>query len=301
MWNVKSTQPVDHLPTMDRKSITFHPQEISPSLSLEQYFPMTKRQGNIGSCLAFCVVSVVEFIMRQARVLKVDEDLSEKFLYFIARHLSSIDETRGDTGITIEEVMEAAHQIGICRETYFPYYTFLNRFFGYADSSEEPPTECYDDAVNFRIGQYGTLSKSQPGELLDNIRMSIASQIPVIISFLGEDDTFPLTSILYTGIVQKTQSVSPWRHAVVVVGYDDEKKMIKFRNTWDGPIMHWGDHGHGYIRYEDVDDIVVNGWICVGLRLRDDDAQYQVNLENVGFSQRALQLSRCMSKLISSE
>ena len=36
-------------------------------------------------------------------------------------------------------------------------------------------------------------------------------------------------------------------HAIVFTGYDDEKQLVEFRNSW-GPT--WGDNGYGYIPYE---------------------------------------------------
>jgi C1A family cysteine protease len=36
-------------------------------------------------------------------------------------------------------------------------------------------------------------------------------------------------------------------HAIVIVGYDDEKHMFKFVNSWGNK---WGDKGFGYLSYD---------------------------------------------------
>ena len=45
--------------------------------------------------------------------------------------------------------------------------------------------------------------------------------------------------------------------AICIVGYDDDKKMIKFKNSW-GP--QWGDSGYGYISYSYVEKFLSDGW-----------------------------------------
>ena len=35
-------------------------------------------------------------------------------------------------------------------------------------------------------------------------------------------------------------------HAILAVGYDDAKKAIIFKNSWN---TTWGDHGYGYFPY----------------------------------------------------
>ena len=183
--------------------------------------------------------------------------------------------------------MSAAQQIGICKESSFPYYNYLTRCFGYVNHVEKPPITAYQEAINFRIACYRTLKKEK---LLFNIKASLTNDIPVIINFIGEDDSFPLSSIVYTGIVYPTKSTHPWKHAVVIVGYDDATQMIKFRNTWDGILFKWGDGGYGYIRYKDVDNIIEDAWILIGLRLRDEVLQYQVKYTGDDYIQSLIDL-----------
>ena len=36
-------------------------------------------------------------------------------------------------------------------------------------------------------------------------------------------------------------------HTILLVGYDDDKKLFKFRNSWG---ILWGDKGYGYLPYD---------------------------------------------------
>ncbi len=40
-------------------------------------------------------------------------------------------------------------------------------------------------------------------------------------------------------------------HAVLLVGYDDERRIFMFKNSW-GP--NWGDRGYGYVTFDHVDN-----------------------------------------------
>jgi C1A family cysteine protease len=46
-------------------------------------------------------------------------------------------------------------------------------------------------------------------------------------------------------------------HAVCFVGFDDNKKLFKFKNQWG---EDWGDKGYGYLSYEYVDKLLADAW-----------------------------------------
>jgi C1A family cysteine protease len=45
--------------------------------------------------------------------------------------------------------------------------------------------------------------------------------------------------------------------AICIVGYDDDKKLVKFKNSW-GP--EWGDNGYGYMSYNYVEKFLSDAW-----------------------------------------
>jgi C1A family cysteine protease len=46
-------------------------------------------------------------------------------------------------------------------------------------------------------------------------------------------------------------------HAVLAVGYDDDKQWIIFRNSWG---ESWGDKGYGYLPYKYVQKYASDMW-----------------------------------------
>jgi C1A family cysteine protease len=45
---------------------------------------------------------------------------------------------------------------------------------------------------------------------------------------------------------------------VVIVGYDHQKELFKFKNTWG---KNWGDKGYGYIHYNDAYTIILSAYV----------------------------------------
>ena len=42
-------------------------------------------------------------------------------------------------------------------------------------------------------------------------------------------------------------------HAIIIVGYDDNKKLIEFRNSWGNK---WGNNGYAYFTYEAFNRVI---------------------------------------------
>jgi C1A family cysteine protease len=53
-------------------------------------------------------------------------------------------------------------------------------------------------------------------------------------------------------------------HAVCIVGYDDDRKLFKFKNSW-GAI--WGNRGYGYLPYDYMKRYCVDAWSATDLIL----------------------------------
>lgn len=59
-------------------------------------------------------------------------------------------------------------------------------------------------------------------------------------------------------------------HAVLGVGYDDGKQLLKFRNSW-GPS--WGEQGYGYLPYAYFNSsLVADCWTIQSVTLMALDA-----------------------------
>ena len=116
-----------------------------------------------------------------------------------------------------------------------------------------PPTEPpnLDAAAKaYRIGRY------QRVRTLLECKTVLAGHARIVASL-------EITDKWYSAPGGRIRSLSPgesscgW-HSVLLVGYDDHKSELRFKNSWG---KDWGDHGFGYISYERFEASWCEGWL----------------------------------------
>jgi C1A family cysteine protease len=226
--------------------------EAGVRADLTGYFPVIEDQGYIGSCTAHTTIALAEYF--QNRAFGRYTDLSRLFLYKATRNLLG---WKGDTGAFMRTAMGALVLFGAPPEEFWQYDER-----GY---DKEPPAWIYNLAQNFQATSYFRLD--EPGllkpDLVDRIRGFVANGVPSMIGFTAYESI---------GQAARDKGAIPYPanrervvggHAVVIVGYDDEKVIkntfrrggpetvgaFKIRNSW-GP--NWGDKGYGWMPYDYV-------------------------------------------------
>lgn len=249
--------------------------ELKSWTTIEDDFPLTRRQGFASSCTCFAVVSAVEYILKQSRVLNQECVLSERFLYYMTRELSG-ETPDQDMGCYIEKALEAAKTYGIATEEMCPYYSSkFKSLFGYGNITEAPSQEAKKQALKYRIS---TASQILP--TIYQLKVALQANFPVIAVIRLSDSTFSFIASRFTGVARKTPHPPKYAHAVVFVGYDDTKQRFKFRNTWDDFLMHWGDHGYGYVPYDLVDSLISSAFIIASVASIKQQKRYLISLQS---------------------
>ena len=209
-------------------------QKASASVDLRQWCSPVENQGTLGACTAHAGTGIVEYYENRAFNKYVDG--SRLFLYKVTRNLM---QATGDTGAFLRNVMGALALCGIPDEKYWPYNV--------ADFDKEPGAFVYSMADNYEAMKYfchdpqGT--NIPPATVLASVKKYLEAGIPSMFGFWG----FPSynSSDVKGGIPYPCQGESAqWGHAIVAVGYDDEKKIknlkcnkvskgaLLFRNSW---------------------------------------------------------------------
>lgn len=215
---------------------------IESSVDLRENFTKIKDQGQIGACTVFSISSIYEYILKQNT--QKDEDLSESFVYYNVRH--SEGKELEDTGSSFQDVIKSIGEQGICLESLHPYSHSL---------SDVPSEEAYADGKNRRITKALNVNIKEK-----DIRSAIQEGYPVAVS-LKIFNSFNSTS----GFVgrpsnEEIESAEYGYHAMVIVGYADDKKYFVVRNSWG---EHFGDKGYCYIPYSYVCDPDLNRMACI--------------------------------------
>jgi C1A family cysteine protease len=207
------------------------------SADLREHCSPIEDQENIGSCTAHAVVGLVEYLER--RTLAEYLDASRRFLYKVTRKLYRLE---GDTGAYIRGTMKPLRIFGVCPEDYWPYDT--------AKYDEEPPAFCYAFGQAYQAVKYYRIWDPNPTKLLEQLKASLANGLPFAFGFT-------VYSLIWDPAVQRSGDIPfPQKgdkvdggHAVMAVGYDDEKRRFLIRNSWG---TGWGQQGYGTLPYDYV-------------------------------------------------
>lgn len=247
------------------------PRLLPSSLDLSNSFSSLKDQGQIGSCVAFSIVSVCEYILKREGLLPEEDYLSERFLYYQSLFEEYQQIPEPTPGIDVLDALKVAYKSGIPTERSFPYFSnILERLSGNVEMKGKPSKEVYEEAKRFRISGYASLRAFSVQDRITQIKRALGMGLPPIVVIDGGPGSISWRSHLFTGILEDPRKVE-WRHCVVIVGYDDKAELLKFRNTWNGWGVEWGDDGFGYIRYSSQS--ISEAYILTGVRTRDEDSE----------------------------
>lgn len=249
-----STKEIEAVIEELRKGTPYHNIKQLPipsNVDLHEHCSPIEDQRGLGSCTAQAAAGVIEYFERKAFGKHVDA--SRLFIYKTTRNLMG---ATGDTGAWLRTTMAAMKYCGTPPEKYWPY-TDRNPEF-----DREPSSFIYALADNYEALTYfchDPIGENKlPGLVLFTVKLYLARQIPSMFGFYGFDNGSPpyrSGDIVYPCPGDR----AIWGHAVVAVGYDDNKKIknrrcnlettgaLLIRNSWG---RSWGENGYGWLPYE---------------------------------------------------
>ena len=203
-----------------------------PSVDLRSSCPDIYNQGALGSCTANAIAGAYEFDeMKQS-----EENIfipSRLFIYYNERAMEGTVKT--DSGAQIRDGIKSINTVGICSESDWAYD--INKF------TIKPSSNCYELAKNHKSVKYERVKHD-----FDHLQDCIASGYPFVFGF-AVYESFESEKVAETGIMPMPSKNEKMLggHAVMAVGFDDDKGVFIVRNSW-GP--DWGDNGYFYMPYE---------------------------------------------------
>jgi C1A family cysteine protease len=219
---------------------------LPKSADLGDLMSPIRDQGQLGACTAFAVgVGLGESIgiehLRDPFI-----GLSPLFLYYVTR--ARARNTKEDTGATLRGTMKTMSKVGTCPETMWPYD--IEKF------AKRPPIKAYKDTARFQFKNYYRVTD------FEDIKIAVAAKNPVALGIMIYS-SFETAKVAKDGLVpmpNKRREQLLGGHAVLIMGYDDDKKLVKVRNSWG---TSWGDKGYFYLPYDWFDpdqDLASDMW-----------------------------------------
>ena len=190
-----------------------------------------ENQGETRSCVGQAVVGALEYLQRKEGPAIPNVNLSALFVYYNARTYLRPGIQPSDFGSHIRDALRALKKLGVCSSLLWPWDV--------KHISDKPPDPCYAAALDYPATFYWRIGS------LNEMRDCLARGYPFIFNFLP-DDSFFSSDVAKQGVVTMPKGPLQKDHAVVAVGYDDEKQVFTARNSKGST---WGQDGYFTIPY----------------------------------------------------
>jgi C1A family cysteine protease len=205
--------------------------ELPPRVDLRSQCPPVYNQGKLGSCTANAIAAALEF----DQIRQKEKDVftpSRLFIYYNERAIEGT--VSSDSGAQIRDGVKSVHQLGACNESAWPY--------AIAKFSEKPSRSCYTEAKRYQSIQYMRVTPA-----LSQLKGCLAEGFPFVFGF-SVYASFESAKVSRDGHAPMPVAGEQLLggHAVLGVGYDEQREWFVCRNSW-GP--KWGMGGYFTLPY----------------------------------------------------
>lgn len=223
----------------------------SSPLIIDHSYSMSpvKDQGSRGTCVGFAGAALKEFQEKVEHEREVKEgkkydkngkvyNYSEQWLYWNCKQIDGIPNSEGTYP---RAVMKVLNKVGVPTEKAWPY-------------TDDPINIGKPKSWAELIARWAVIGSYWHVANLIELKTALIDG-PVIIGVpIFYEWARPVDGRIGLPADPGTQYGG---HAICAVGYNDETKYIKFKNSWS---RFWGDSGYGYLSYEYINQYLWMAW-----------------------------------------
>lgn len=143
-----------------------------------------------------------------------------------------------DDGSSVEVALDAVRKYGACNSKVWPNNKPYNA---------KPSPAAYKDGLKGH-----EVTKYYAVKTLLQIKKALATGYPIAASFSWPKFTYGDGYIL-TDSTKAEANNCECGHAIVLVGYDDAKRLVEFRNSWGDT---WANNGYCYMTYTNLQNCI---------------------------------------------
>ncbi len=201
-------------------------------------------QGMRGTCLAFAATAVHEHA-RHRRRARVCDQLSVELLFWRCKQL---DGYPADDGTTFQAARAALSDPGQSAEALWPYDDARDHTANY-----DAPTEALG-ADELRRATMEPIAAE-----LGAVRVALEAGHSLVVGIELWDGFYDCGS---ADLPAPNADLDGAGHAVCLVGFDEDRRSVKVRNSWG---TRWGEHGYAWLSVDALPEVLREAWTA------DDD------------------------------
>jgi C1A family cysteine protease len=200
-------------------------------------------QGRIGSCTANALAGAIQFD-RLKNKQTPNFVPSRLFIYFNERQIEG--HVANDAGAQLRDGIKTLSKLGVCPEKDWPYDDTPALYEGgpfppNSKPSEKPDQASYQDARKYVITNYQRLTPT-----LSQLQGCLAAGFPFVFGFTVFASWYSKNPRPSTISLPTSDDQAIGGHAVMCIGYDNETRFFKIRNSWGASA---GKSGYFFMPY----------------------------------------------------
>ncbi|MBL6928382.1 MAG: C1 family peptidase [Rhodospirillales bacterium] len=197
---------------------------------LSGYFPRVGSQGGQASCVAWAVAYAMKSYQEKAE--RDWKRNTGRTVFSPAYVYNQIKPEGCDEGSYISDALKLLKKQGVATWASFPY----------SDKAcdRKPSANVRDAAKEFQIHDWGRVEFDD----LNDIKGFLAAGYPITVGATIYKNFMRWNS---SAIYKAQEGRRVGGHAMVIVGYDDERKALRLINSWG---RKWGDSGFVWVSYD---------------------------------------------------
>lgn len=230
--------------------------DLPSAVSYKQYAPHVGNQGDYGTCVGWSTAYgalTIEYAKKMGITDKEKITFSAFCPYYIYNQFKDDYDFFCQSGGLFEDALEIIYTKG-AKRYYMPEYTCYSDYDNFSEAN----------ASTFKINDYYRLFDYAQSELskaldlkstrVENIKKGLAAGHPVLIgTFVPPSFDYLVGKDVWTTTQTEIDNYNTYPgHAMVIVGYDDNKYggAFEIMNSWG---TEWGNNGFIWAKYDDID------------------------------------------------
>jgi hypothetical protein len=250
----------EQLRSIPMASTPFSGESLPSLVDLSPTLPPIGDQGSQNSCVGWSVGYGLKAYQERIE--------SNETILFSPSYIYNQLNNGQDGGINIIDAMNLISQQGAGLWGDMPYTD--------KDFTRKPTASAIEKASRYKIDFWRQVNVLD----IKEVKAQVSAGFPVVIGTIVDEGFINEgTRMKETYVWTKASGKQKGNHAMLVIGYDDNKKAFKVMNSWG---TKWGDNGYAWISYTWFPNVVKEGYVAKdateGLPQKKEDIKKQAEI-----------------------